>query len=203
MLRRQKHALSQSTTPLACTLPLLQAGQHPGLDAQIASDFNSNPLAIRNRSEPKGPNLENLLYRAMPWWTFRIFFIFSARGGGWGSPRRREGWGIGFFIENPRREGGFFRTGGAGRVSAANWGEFWGGGLNIFFRGRNVHQECPFEIGIASIRLVFIRYRASIAEIPFFFWGGGGGIAPPLRMLSKGETLRKWGRGHRTQYWQC
>ena len=35
------------------------------------------------------------------------------------------------------------RTGGAdgaGRVSAANWG-IGGGGLNIFFRGRSVHQE--------------------------------------------------------------
>ena len=29
-------------------------------------------------------------------------------------------------------------------------------------------------------------------DIPF---GGGGGIAPPLRMLSKGETLRKGGGG--------
>ena len=49
--------------------------------------------------------------------------------------------GLDFFIENPRR--GFSRRGrgrGAGKVSAANWG-IWGGGggLNIFFRGRNVH----------------------------------------------------------------
>ena len=41
-----------------------------------------------------------------------------------------------------------------------------------------------------DICLVFIGYRASIAEIPFS-GGGGGGITPPLRMLSKGETLRK------------
>ena len=32
---------------------------------------------------------------------------------------------------------------GAGRVSAANWGIFGGGGLNIFFRPRNVHQVDP------------------------------------------------------------
>ena len=41
--------------------------------------------------------------------------------------------------------GGVSRRGGAegaGRVSAANWGfGGGGGGLNIFFRGRNVHQD--------------------------------------------------------------
>ena len=45
------------------------------------------------------------------------------------------------------------------------------------------------EGGIAPICLVFIGYRASIAEIPLF----RGGIAPPLRMLSEGEMLRKGG----------
>ena len=57
------------------------------------------------------------------------------------------------------------------------------------------YRAIPFrdsiaEGGIAGVCLVFIGYRASIAEIPFFgsFWGGGGGIAPPLRMLSKEET---------------
>ena len=58
--------------------------------------------------------------------------------------------------------------------------------------------QYPFEIvsqkGVShAFCLVFIGYRASIAEIPLL-WGGGG-IAPPLRMLSKGETLRKWGGG--------
>ena len=52
------------------------------------------------------------------------------------------------------------------------------------------------EGGIAPICLVFIGYRAGIAEIPLL---RGGGIAPPLRMLSNGETLRKGGRGYRTQ----
>ena len=58
------------------------------------------------------------------------------------------------------------------------------------------YRATPFrdsiaEGGIAPICLVFIGYRASIAEIPLL---GGGGIAPPLRMLSTEETLRK-GRG--------
>ena len=52
------------------------------------------------------------------------------------------------------------------------------------------YRAIPFRDGIANggiapICLVFIAYRASIA------FEGGGGIAPPLRMLSKGETLRK------------
>ena len=56
-----------------------------------------------------------------------------------------------------------------------------------------LHRARPFrdsiaEGGIAPICLVFRGYRASIAEIPLL---GGGGLAPPLRMLSTGETLRK------------
>ena len=37
--------------------------------------------------------------------------------------------------------------------------------------------------------LVFMWHRTSIAEIPLFV----GRIGPPLRMLSKWETVRKWG----------
>ena len=44
----------------------------------------------------------------------------------------------------------------------------------------------------------FIGYRASMAEIPLL-WGG---IAPPLRMLSKGESLRKAGEGIAPN-WPC
>ena len=51
------------------------------------------------------------------------------------------------------------------------------------------YRAIPFrdriaEGAIAPICVVFIGYRASIAEIPLL----RGGIAPPLRMLSKGET---------------
>ena len=53
--------------------------------------------------------------------------FFSARGGGRESLRRRtKAWSM--FIENSRREGGRFPGAGAGRVSAANWGFFFGGG---------------------------------------------------------------------------
>ena len=53
------------------------------------------------------------------------------------------------------------------------------------------YRAIPFEIvsqrGLShTFCLVFLEYRASIAEIP---------IAPPLRMLSKGETLKKNRKG--------
>ena len=84
---------------------------------------------------------ERALWRSSPWWTFRIFFIFSAPGMGRGSPERQGGRGVGFLSKVPGGGGGSPRGGvgggeGAGRVSAGNLGEL-GGGLNIFFRGRN------------------------------------------------------------------
>ena len=72
-------------------------------------------------------------------WTFRIFFIFFCSGRG--SPRRQDvGGGIGFLLKIPGG-GGVSRRGRGRRVSVANRGILGGGGgLNIFFRGRNVHQ---------------------------------------------------------------
>ena len=61
-----------------------------------------------------------------------------------------RGGGRFFFIENPSRGGGGFSHerrggGGAGRVSAGNFG----GDLNIFFRGRNAHQEkCESQVSV-------------------------------------------------------
>ena len=69
-----------------------------------------------------------------------IFYFFLLGGGERGSPVRQEGGGVDFFIE--KYQGGVSqgrgRGGGrgAGRVSAGN---LVGGGLNIFFRGRNSH----------------------------------------------------------------
>ena len=65
------------------------------------------------------------------------------------------------------------------------------------------YRAMPFrdsiaEEGIAPICLVFKGYRASIAEIPLL----RGGIAPQLRMLSKGEMLRKGGGGIAPN-WPC
>ena len=55
------------------------------------------------------------------------FDFFLARGRGRGSPRRQEGAGVRFFIENPREGGGR----GEGREGVGE--EFGGGRLNIYF----------------------------------------------------------------------
>ena len=60
-----------------------------------------------------------------------FFFFLLGEGEGESEAPGREGGGDRFFIENPRRGGGASRRGrgrGAGRVSAANWGNFGGGG---------------------------------------------------------------------------
>ena len=69
---------------------------------------------------------------------FGYFLFFFCSGRGKGESRRRRVAGDRFFIEKPRR--GALGTGGAGRVSAANW-EFGGGGgvAKYFFSG----PKCP------------------------------------------------------------
>ena len=65
------------------------------------------------------------------------------------------------------------------------------------------YRAIPFrdsiaEGDIAPFCLVFLGYRAGIAEIPLL----RGGIAPPLRMLSNVETPRKGGGGIAPN-WPC
>ena len=69
-----------------------------------------------------------------------FFFFSSVLGAGKGRKSSRQKGG-GYFMGNrergggvPRRGGGVVHTG-AGRVLRGR-----GGGVNIFFRGRNVHQ---------------------------------------------------------------
>ena len=75
-----------------------------------------------------------------------FYFFCSGRGKGESEAQWGGGGGSRFFIENPRRGVSRRERGrAAGRVSAANWEFGEGGGLNIFLRGRNVHQETPLE----------------------------------------------------------
>ena len=71
---------------------------------------------------------------------FGYFLFFLCSGRVKGGFEAQGGEGIGFLLKIPG--GGWFQEGreGVGRVSAANWGFGGGGGLNIFFRRRNVHQ---------------------------------------------------------------
>ena len=67
------------------------------------------------------------------WWTFRIFFIFSARGRGRGSEAPERGWeGSGFLLKIPG--GGFSQPReeeGEPRGREGVCGEFGGGRLNM------------------------------------------------------------------------
>ena len=71
-----------------------------------------------------------------------LFFFFFLLGEGEGVVQGAGGGGSFFYSKIPGWGGGFPRRGkgrGTGRVSAAT--NFWGGGgLNFFFRGRNVRQ---------------------------------------------------------------
>ena len=89
-----------------------------------------------------------------------IFYFFFALGRGRGSPRRGEG-GNGFLLKISGGGGVSWAGGGlgggrgAGRVFARNWG---GGGLNIFFRGRNSDQGISVGSAI-SLRLGCYRIQ--------------------------------------------
>ena len=59
-------------------------------------------------------------------------------------------------------------------------------------------QDSIAEGGIAPICLVFIGYRASIAEVPLLRGGGGGVSHLYLACSPRGKRSEK-GRGYRTQ----
>ena len=101
----------------------------------------------------------SLARRWKSWWTFQIFFIFfllgEGEGGVWGA-RRGGGGGLVFYWKS---QGGGFEEGEGPGARLRRIGDFsgvvgGGGGLNIFFRGRNVHQVKVLEIaaGVAIIR---------------------------------------------------
>ena len=95
----------------------------------------------------RGPNLglskskKMLGLQKLTWWTFRIFFIFAARGGGEGESEApgRVGGGGRIFIENPKRGGGSPRRGkeGAEGPGGCLRGIWVGGGPTYFFSGPN------------------------------------------------------------------
>ena len=70
---------------------------------------------------------------------FYFFRLGEAEGGARGAGK---GWGgVRFFIENPTGGGPPGWEGPRGWEGVSSEFGIWGGGLNIFFRGRNVHQE--------------------------------------------------------------
>ena len=135
--------------------------------------------------------------RTFAWWTFRIFSIFFLLGGGERGVRGAGRGGGRFFIENPRR--GVSRAGGggargAGRVFAGNVGG--GGGLNIFFRGRNSHQVCLVDI---TMLLPSVLYCLCPLSPKAKFWQkfckrlSGTKKEPKPELF--GPDIFQWGRG--------
>ena len=107
-----------------------------------------SPGHIRCRFTPTStPEVsQNLERQTLLGGRFGYFLFFAARGRGKGEPEAPGASGGGrdrFFIENHRTGGGGApaQDGPMGREGVGGeLGNFGGGGLNIFFRGRNVHQ---------------------------------------------------------------
>ena len=103
--------------------------------------WTATMVAIQNLASHCHCSCLRVLSATLTWWTFQIFFIFSARGRGRGSPKCREGGGGGFFIENPRRGGGLPGVGAGGaRGREGACGNLGGVGKIFFLGGRNPHQ---------------------------------------------------------------
>ena len=121
------------------------------------------------------------------------FFVFPAWGGE-GGVRGAGGGGSVFLLEIPGG-GGVSKRGrgrGAARVSAANWGFFGGGDLNIFFRGRNVHQDEHFR----ALSVVFCDRRSEFLfpyriYSPYYFLVREGPLIGS-RWISSTAKLRIW-----------
>ena len=93
-----------------------------------------------------------------------IFYFFCS-GEAKGEPEGPGGGGGRFFMENPRRGGGGFPPAGGGRGGEGREGvsgEFGGGALNIFFRGRKSHQDFLGESNqpLTPILLKVSRYTS-------------------------------------------
>ena len=114
--------------------PTTRITSDSGLQGALRWTDRKVQLRPKRRSSQKNCRLSLVFEELKTWWTFRIFFIFSARGRGRGSPGR-QGWGRSIFYWKSQGGGGGCLPGGeqgekAGRVSVGNLG---GGGGNIFF----------------------------------------------------------------------
>ena len=134
--------------------------------------FCSNPSPCRRRSPAKGvwqagpqkwqtrqtlrPIRRPESDQNEPWWTFRIFFIFFFRSGEGKGESEAPGEGATIFLLKIPG-GGVSRAGGGGGMRGREGvcGEFGGGGLNIFFRGRNSHQGTNDGVPFADFPVDF------------------------------------------------
>ena len=97
------------------------------------------------------------------WWTFRIFFIFSARGRGRKSPRRREGDRTIFYGKSHKGGGSLAGAGGEG-VGGCLRG-IPGGGAKYFFSGPKFPPRREIYCSVNYFRDSFLS--AGVAKIFF------------------------------------
>ena len=104
----------------------------------------------------------------LAWWMFRIFFNFFCSGEGKGESEAPGGGGGGDFLwKIPGGGGVSVWVGAEGRGAGWVFAETRGGGLNIFFRGRNAHQvrhRTPRPH--SRIRLALPSSGVDLASIP-------------------------------------
>ena len=92
-----------------------------------------------------------------------FFFVLLGGPEGRGSPRRQKGGGTGFLLKIPGVRGLSGERGGEGREGVCR--EFpGGGGVNIFFRGRNAHQG--YEPECTAVAATWLRMRMRILTRP-------------------------------------
>ena len=102
------------------------------------------------------------------WWTFRIFFFFFFCLGRGTRESEAPGGGESVFYWK-FQEGGVSRTGGAEGPGGClqRIGGSWGG-VNIFFRGRNVHQEYYCHQNKYRAQILFLRIISVIWSPPAY-----------------------------------
>ena len=101
---------------------------------------------------------------------FGYFFFFSARGGGRGESEAPGREAIGFLLKIPGG-GGVSRGGAEGKgVCLQPIGELGGGGLNIFYRGRNVHQVSGFMFVVVLVLVVVGKLVVMVFRCWLLWW---------------------------------
>ena len=78
-------------------------------------------------------------------------------------------------------------------MSAANWGIWGGGGLNIFFRGRNVHQVYFAIVLVFLVRKGPLGMDPRESESAYSRWMVDDALGNPTENCEGLEALRKLG----------
>ena len=116
------------------------------------------------------------------WWVFRIILIFSARGWGRASPRRREGGRVDFVLQIPAGGGLSAGKGPRGREGVCGeLGIFLGGGF--FFFGA--------EMSTTPLKFTLKEFNAQIGHGEVWVYSGTG-VPCGVRRATWERSLKNW-----------